>query len=186
MAETYSTGRKRLGHLYFGFLWRTRLILPFIRPNTRVLDIGAADGAMLEYISTKIPLQDWVSLESSPELVQKIPRKGLLGRATDIPLPDASFDHVICSATRKHIKDSPRMAAEIARVLKPGGSAIVLDPHPLVLRLGVKIGKFDPRYLHHYSSARDIQNEFESAGLTPLHRSTGFFVYVVAQKPSRH
>ena len=48
---------------------------------------------------------------------------------TDIPLPDASIDGVISSHVLEHIPDDERAMAELARVVRPGGWAIVLVPY---------------------------------------------------------
>ncbi len=45
----------------------------------------------------------------------------LVGDAQRLALPDASFDVVVCSHVYEHVPDAPRLMAEIARVLKPGG-----------------------------------------------------------------
>lgn len=45
-----------------------------------------------------------------------------------IPLPDASFDEVICNSAFPHFPDKLRAAREMARVLKPGGRLVVCHP----------------------------------------------------------
>ncbi len=45
-----------------------------------------------------------------------------------IDLPDASFDFVYCSHVLEHVPDDQRAMREIQRVLKPGGSALILVP----------------------------------------------------------
>ena len=47
---------------------------------------------------------------------------------TDLPYADRAFDLVICSHVLEHIEDDRRAMTEIARVLRPGGHAIVLVP----------------------------------------------------------
>lgn len=47
---------------------------------------------------------------------------------TDLPYPDRSFDLVLCSHVLEHIPDDRKAIAEIARVLRPGGHAIVMVP----------------------------------------------------------
>lgn len=46
----------------------------------------------------------------------------------NLPFPDHSFDHVLCSEVLEHIPDFEGMLAEIERVLKPGGSFAVSVP----------------------------------------------------------
>lgn len=47
---------------------------------------------------------------------------------TGIQLPDATFDVVICNHVMEHIPDDQRAMAELYRVLKPGGWAILQTP----------------------------------------------------------
>jgi SAM-dependent methyltransferase len=47
---------------------------------------------------------------------------------TAIDLPDASFDAIIASHVLEHIDDEAAALRELARVLRPGGQAIVMVP----------------------------------------------------------
>lgn len=50
------------------------------------------------------------------------------GDGTQLPFPDDTFDHVICSEVMEHIPDDAAAARELARVLKPGGMLAVTVP----------------------------------------------------------
>lgn len=45
----------------------------------------------------------------------------LAGSGEELPLPDQSFNVVLCCDVLEHVADLPRVIAETARVLKPGG-----------------------------------------------------------------
>jgi SAM-dependent methyltransferase len=47
---------------------------------------------------------------------------------TSVPVPDASFDAVICSHVLEHVADDRAALAEMWRILRPGGWAVVLVP----------------------------------------------------------
>jgi SAM-dependent methyltransferase len=47
---------------------------------------------------------------------------------TAIPYPEASFDLVICSHVLEHVPDDRTAIAEIRRVLRPGGQALIVVP----------------------------------------------------------
>ncbi|HWQ14946.1 MAG TPA: class I SAM-dependent methyltransferase [Roseiflexaceae bacterium] len=55
----------------------------------------------------------------------------------DLPLPDAAFDAAVCWDVIEHVRDPERVLRELARVLRPGGTALVtvinrrawVDPH---------------------------------------------------------
>ena len=48
--------------------------------------------------------------------------------ATELPYPDASFDRIIAAEVLEHIVDDERAIAELARVLRPGGTIAVTVP----------------------------------------------------------
>lgn len=56
-----------------------------------------------------------------------------VGDAMRLPYKDASFDAVTCLGSLEHYPDSERGAAEISRVLKPGGKALVYVPNQFFL-----------------------------------------------------
>ncbi|MFP3185895.1 MAG: glycosyltransferase [Paraburkholderia sp.] len=67
----------------------------------------------------------------------------LNGSASDLPLPDASFDAVVSFETIEHLLEQEEMLSEIHRVLRPGGFLLLSSPN--------KKG---------YSDDRNYQNEF--------------------------
>lgn len=50
---------------------------------------------------------------------------------TRLPFPDASFDAIVCSHVLEHVPDDAKAFAELARVLAPGGHALLLTPFAL-------------------------------------------------------
>jgi len=52
----------------------------------------------------------------------------MVGDALRLPFPDAAFDRVICAEVLEHVPDDRTAMAEIARVLRPGGTAAVTVP----------------------------------------------------------
>ena len=55
-------------------------------------------------------------------------RIDIVSDITDIPVEDASFDHVLCSEVFEHIKYPDKALAEFYRILKPGGTVIITAP----------------------------------------------------------
>jgi SAM-dependent methyltransferase len=49
------------------------------------------------------------------------------GDAEDLPIPDGSFDAVLCECSLCTFPDKPRAVAEMRRVLKPGGRVAISD-----------------------------------------------------------
>jgi SAM-dependent methyltransferase len=50
------------------------------------------------------------------------------GNALSLPFPDGSFDRIIASEVMEHIPDDAGAAAELSRVLRPGGMIAVTVP----------------------------------------------------------
>jgi SAM-dependent methyltransferase len=48
--------------------------------------------------------------------------------ATAIPVPDGSFDAVLCTEVLEHVPEPVRVLEEIGRIVKPGGWAFISSP----------------------------------------------------------
>jgi ubiquinone/menaquinone biosynthesis C-methylase UbiE len=53
------------------------------------------------------------------------------GEASDIPLPEDSFDVVTCQTVLMHLADPKAALREMARILRPGGLLICVEPNNL-------------------------------------------------------
>jgi SAM-dependent methyltransferase len=49
---------------------------------------------------------------------------------------------VICTAVVKHVPQVERLFAECARVLRPGGTLLIVDPTPFGVYCGLALGHF--------------------------------------------
>jgi SAM-dependent methyltransferase len=56
------------------------------------------------------------------------PRGGVKMDITDIPLESESVDLVICSHVLEHVQDDAKAMRELKRVLRPGGTALIMFP----------------------------------------------------------
>jgi len=81
----------------------------------RLLNLGAQKVTGVDLEPT--PKIEKFSLFSNVEFVK--------ASLTDLPFPDNSFDLVVSSGVLHHTVDPSRCAAELARVLKPGGRLII-------------------------------------------------------------
>ena len=67
----------------------------------------------------------------------------LVGDVASLAFPDASFDLVVTTLSMHHWADPAAGLAEIGRVLRPGGRALIWDFRP-----GVRPHPFGPRHAH--------------------------------------
>jgi len=94
-----------------------------------VLDVGGGTGrvAAVAAQSTK----EIVVLDPCEAMLKRVPLLPNLrvvhGRAQEMPFEDGSFDVVLCVDALHHIKDAPAAAAEMHRVLRPGGRILVQE-----------------------------------------------------------
>jgi SAM-dependent methyltransferase len=113
----------------------------------RVLDLGAGTGKLTELL-LDLGL-DVVAVEPSEPMRALIPGRAevLAGSAEELPLADASVDAVLVGQAF-HWFDADRALAEMARVVRPGGTAGMLwnvldDSVQWVKRLGGLLGAED-------------------------------------------
>lgn len=103
------------------------------RPG-RALDIGSAGGG-----NTRVLRElgwDAVAADVSEEAVELAQRRGLKAVHADarrLPFPPDGFDLVVAFDILEHIDEDHLAAAEIARVLRPGGTALIAVPCDMAL-----------------------------------------------------
>ncbi|HET6373808.1 MAG TPA: class I SAM-dependent methyltransferase [Candidatus Polarisedimenticolia bacterium] len=68
----------------------------------------------------------------------------VLSSATRLPFADSRYDGVVCVEVIEHIPEIDTALAEIARVLKPGGKAVIIDKNPI----GIGWYRFYPNWLY--------------------------------------
>lgn len=95
----------------------------------------------------------------------------LEGEAAAIPLPDASADAILMFLSFHHVPDRPAGAAEIARVLKPGGRLLIRSPFADRMT-GGWWQQFFPRALEiekqMFPTLAEVTGVFAAVGLQPL------------------
>ncbi|MEQ6901451.1 class I SAM-dependent methyltransferase [Nocardioides sp. YIM 152588] len=130
-------------------------------PVGRALDIGCGSGGNARVLAGL----GWrvTGVEHSPEACRIAASRGLAvvrGDGTRLPLRDASMDLVLSTDVWEHIDDDAAVAAETARVLRPGGRALIAVPAGTALWGGhdVALGHF---------------RRYEREGLAALVRGAG-------------
>jgi SAM-dependent methyltransferase len=115
-----------------------------VRPGDRLLDLGCGFGRHA-YQAARLGAEV-VALDAGADELRSVlatfgamaeageididrARVGAVrGDAVGLPFPDASFDRVIASEVLEHIPDDEGAMAELARVLRPGGTMAVTVP----------------------------------------------------------
>jgi ubiquinone/menaquinone biosynthesis C-methylase UbiE len=99
------------------------------RSGLRILDIGFGTGAMLTFLSRYGSV---IGLDSSAEAVRfarsRCAQPMVLGDVLRVPLRPASVDLVTAFDLLEHVDDDRAALAELARVCRPGGHALLTVP----------------------------------------------------------
>jgi SAM-dependent methyltransferase len=140
-----------------------KLIDAFVRLSSlgagaRVADLGCGSGVFTELLRWRG--YSAVGIDISPKLVAvgraKYPGLELLeGDAENLPFAAGSLDGVLLSGLVHHFPDPRRLAAEVSRVLKPGGRFVAFDPN----RTNPFMWLYRDRSSPFYSSVGVTENE---------------------------
>jgi SAM-dependent methyltransferase len=111
-------------------IWVKKSISKFFLSNSSVLDIGAGTGPYKDflkeykYIAHDFGEYEGIKLGGTHEYNEINIKSDIL----DIPLESGSIDNIICTEVLEHIPKPIDAVNEIARLLKPGGHAIITTP----------------------------------------------------------
>lgn len=105
-------------------------------PGERVLDVGSGPGYLLASVTDAVgatgaahgldpsaPMNALATARTAGKPWAHVDE----GDAVALPYPDGSFDAAVVTQVYEYVADLPRALAELARVLRPGGRALVLD-----------------------------------------------------------
>jgi SAM-dependent methyltransferase len=109
-----------------------------LNPGETVLDLGSGGGLDVLLSARRVgPAGRAIGLDLTPGMLDAARRHAheagvtnaefLAGQIEEIPLPDNSVDVVISNCVITLSADKPRVFAEIARVLRPGGRIGISD-----------------------------------------------------------
>ncbi len=103
---------------------------PFVKGKT--LELGCGEGRGVEIIAENA--ETYLALDKIPQVINNLSEKfpDLEFRQSVFPpvdLPDNSFDTIVSFQVIEHIQDDHLFLKEMARILKPGGVAMISTPN---------------------------------------------------------
>jgi ubiquinone/menaquinone biosynthesis C-methylase UbiE len=98
----------------------------------RIADLGCGSGVFTDMLQQQG--LDCIGLDLSPKLLDVGRRKYpgvefVEGDVEHLPFPTGSIEGVLLSGIVHHLPDPARCAAEVFRVLRPGGRFVAFDPN---------------------------------------------------------
>jgi ubiquinone/menaquinone biosynthesis C-methylase UbiE len=161
----------------------------------RLLDIGTGTGRVLELLAPRI--SRGLGIDASKSMLalarSRLSRAGCahcavrLGDMYRLPLADASFDLAVLQMVLHHAEDPAGVLAETARVLRPGGTVIVIelaahDRRDVTTRLAHRWPGFTEPQVHDL-----LRNAAMAAGPpTPVPGPLTILLWTATTHPSMH
>jgi len=100
-----------------------------VKPDEAVVDVGCGTGNLVRALLVRLsPAGRVAAIDISPRMLEVARRKVTdprvswhVASAERLPLADTGSDRVLCFSVWPHLPDRPAVAAELCRVLRPGG-----------------------------------------------------------------
>jgi SAM-dependent methyltransferase len=178
----YSDNERRLFTEHFPSLEGLRMLKTDLwdeAKNTRILAWAGCQGVRAYGIDISEPtvIQARAAFDAGPGALL-----AAVGDVRDLPFRDASFDAIYSMGTIEHFDETERAVQEMARVLKPGGRAIVGVPNrydpflrPLFATLLQAVGLYGYGYEKSYSR-RALRQMLQNAGLDVVAETAILFI----------
>jgi ubiquinone/menaquinone biosynthesis C-methylase UbiE len=156
--------------------------LEALKPGSTLIDIGAGEQPYrkfcthLNYVAQDYPVFDSLDqngLHSDSWDYKKIDIKA---DVHSLPLPDDSYDAVLCTEVLEHIHSPIVALKEVCRILKPGGTLILTAPF-------CSLSHFSPHF--YYSGfSENFYSKFLPENLVMIEEVTfngGYFQYIAQE-----
>jgi ubiquinone/menaquinone biosynthesis C-methylase UbiE len=112
-------------------------LLPHLRPDMRLLDVGCGPGSITRGLAEHLPAGQVVGLDLSRETLESARRdaaaRGLMnlryeeGSVYELSFPDGAFDVAYAHQVLQHLRERGLALSEMLRVVKPGGVVAVRE-----------------------------------------------------------
>lgn len=149
--------------------------------NTRILVWAAAHGARTFGVDISMPTIR-LARDAFPPPAASGGLAAAAGDVRDLPFRDNAFDAIYSMGTIEHFAETERAVAEMLRVLKPGGRAIVGVPNrhdpflrPLLATVMQAVGAYGYGYEKSYSR-KGLRQMLEAAGFDVVAETAILFI----------
>ncbi len=106
-----------------------KFILPYIKEDSRILDVGCALGGFLKFLKNKREYKNLYGIEPIEAYVKEANNENIKnGNVYNIPFEDNSFDIIILDQVLEHLSNLKLAMKEIKRVLVKGGLCYIGVP----------------------------------------------------------
>jgi ArsR family transcriptional regulator len=161
-SETFFAGAAgewdRIRNDLYGCRFDLHAVLPLLPADATIADLGCGAGELASQLASHVKAV--IGVDNSAEMLKTAKKRAngtpnldlRRGDLTALPLQDAEVDAALMILSLSYIAQPQAALGEMARVLKPGGRAIVVDllPHDrddFRRQLGQKWPGFDPAAL---------------------------------------
>ncbi len=138
----------------------------------RVLDLGCGIGHSYELLAPR----ETVGLDRDSAALAGQARETVAGDMRDLPFPAGSFASVLAVHSIEHVPDADRVAAEVVRVLEPGGVALFVTPNRFTFARAEEI--IDPYHYVEYGPAELAELLAPSFATVEIHGLFGSPAYL--------
>ncbi|GFZ33252.1 methyltransferase type 11 [Clostridium zeae] len=128
-------------------------VASYVNKNANILEVAPGPG----YLSIELAKKGFnlTGVEISPDFVEieknnakqaNVSVDFKEGNASNLPCEDNFFDFIVCSAAFKNFKDPVKALSEMHRVLKQGGTSLIID-------------------MNYKATSEDIETEVRKSGM---------------------
>jgi ubiquinone/menaquinone biosynthesis C-methylase UbiE len=174
----YAIGRERKVSLRYRYNRRAKETIASIEEFLKysphdIIDLGTAEGRLLDRIQARYPQARCVGVEYNEELVQYgkklFPLLELInGDVQAVNFTENSFDVAIATAVIEHVPEPSRLLAEARRILRKGGLLIISSPAPFWERVATAVGHLDDDQHNHVMGMNELQGLITENGFSIL------------------
>jgi SAM-dependent methyltransferase len=135
-SESLEEMHEESSHTHFIEVWTRRAMLARLGElpaSPTVIDVGCSTGYLLADLRARLPHATLIGVDLVVSGLRKahthVPDARLLhADACAVPLEDACVDAAVSANLLEHVPDDERALAEIFRILRPGGRAVIVVP----------------------------------------------------------